>query len=289
VSLVARMPWFDRTGRVSRLKAAVFALTLVPALWIGYQAATGMLIPRPWTEATHQTGVWALRFLLIALAVTPARHIFDRSKIMQVRRMLGLTALTYALAHLAMYMFDQNLDLPKITSEIIMRLYLTIGFIAVVAMVVLGVTSTDGMIRRLGAVRWRRLHLLVHPITILGILHFFMQSKLDASEAALMSGLYVLLLLYRLMIKRRIQLTLFPLAGAAILGALATAGLEASWYGLATRVKAHLILEANLDFDAAIRPAWWVLAAGLALAFASLARRRSKARGPSRPNAVAPA
>lgn len=260
------MPWTDRSDRFSPLKAVALTAALVPALWILIQWQQGWLGPRQLNEAIHQTGSWSVRFLLAALAVTPLRHIGGWTKLIVIRRTLGLTALAYAVAHLGLYAVDQHLDLAKIASEIVLRTYLTIGFVALLGMAVMGATSTDGMIRRLGAARWRRIHAVVHGVAILSVLHFFMQSKIDASEAALMLGFLVLLELYRLMIRRRMPLKPLPLAVAAVFGAGVTALLEAGWYEAATKVAGRAVLEANLDFDVAIRPSWWVLAVGLSVA-----------------------
>lgn len=282
------LPWTDRSGRFSPLKAIAFLSALVPAIWILVQWQQGWLGPRQLNEAIHQTGSWSVRFLLATLAVTPLRHIGGWTKLISIRRMLGLTALAYAVAHLGLYAVDQHLDLAKIASEIVLRTYLTIGFVALLGMAAMGATSTDGMIRRLGAIRWRRLHAIVHGVAVLSILHFFMQSKIDASEAALMLGFLVLLELYRLMIRLRIPLRPVALGGAAALGAGATALLEAGWYEAATKVPGRAVLEANLYFDVAIRPSWWVLAVGLSIAVlgattAAPSPRRGRESGVGRP------
>lgn len=273
-------PWNDRTGRFSALKAATFAATLMPAVWILLEWRLGWLGPRQLNEAIHQTGLWSVRFLIATLAVTPLRHIAGWTRILIVRRMLGLTALAYLMLHFGLYAVDQSLDVTRIATEIALRTYLTIGFVALLAMLALGATSTDGMIRRLGAEKWRRLHGLVHPIAILAILHFFMQSKIDVSEAALMLGFLVLLELYRWLIRRRIPLTPLTLAATGVVGGLATALLEAGWYGVATKIPASAALEANLYFDLAIRPAWWVLGVGLSVALLAAGDRRPAVKRP---------
>lgn len=260
------LPWNDRSGRLSPLKAVALLSALVPAVWILIQWQQGWLGPRQLNEAIHQTGSWSVRFLLATLAVTPLRHIGGWTKLISIRRILGLTALAYGLAHLGLYAVDQHLDLAKIASEIALRTYLTIGFVALLGMAAMGATSTDGMIRRLGTARWRRLHAIVHGVAVLSILHFFMQSKIDASEAALMLGFLVLLELYRVMIRLRMPLKPVPLGLAAVAGAVTAALLEAGWYEAATKVAGRAVLEANLYFDVAIRPSWWVLAVGLAVA-----------------------
>ncbi len=259
-------PWNDRAGRFSALKAAVLLACTVPMALLVAKSLGGMLGSKPLTYAIHDTGDWAVRFLLISLMVTPLRTIANWPKLIIVRRMLGLTALAYVLVHLALYVAEQRYDLIKVASEIIMRFYLTIGFVALLGLVVLGITSTDGMIKRLGSTRWNRLHAAVYALTVLALAHFFIQSKLDVTQAVLMSGFFIWLMSYRALRKRGLAVTALSLAGVAAGAALLTALLEAAWYAGMTGVAASRVLEANLDFSFTIRPAWWVLAAGVVLA-----------------------
>ncbi len=196
------LPWNDRAGRLSALKLGVFAACLAPGLLLAAQWLTVGLGSKPLTYAIHDTGDWAVRFLLLSLLVTPLRSIADWPKLILVRRMLGLTALAYVAVHLSLYVAERNGDLIKVASEIALRFYLTIGFVALAGLVALGVTSNDAMIRRLGAERWNRLHALVYWITALALLHFFLQSRLDVSQPVLMTGFFLWLMGYRLM-KRR--------------------------------------------------------------------------------------
>lgn len=267
-------PWTDRAGRFSPLKAAVFAGTVVPAILIAWSWIAGGLGPRPFEEAIHQTGNWAVRFLLLSLAVTPFRRILRFNKLILVRRMLGLAALSYVLVHFALYVADSRWDLAFVAKEIAVRIYLTIGFLAMLGLIALGATSTDAAIRRLGG-NWNRLHKIVYAIGILGLLHFFMQTKADVFEATLMAGFFILLMLYRLAHWRRFDIAAAPvLISVAALGALMTAATELAWYGLATGVPPMRVLLANLDFSFVIRPGWWALAAGLAVATAAFVQAR---------------
>jgi len=277
--IARKLPWNDRAGRFAPLKAVVLTLVCLPALHLAYRAATGDLGPRPLTEAIHTLGDWTIYLLLITLAVTPARRLFDWSKLIQVRRILGLAALFYILTHFGLYVVDSRLDLGFVAREIVLRVYLLIGFVALLGLVALGVTSTDGMIRRLGAIRWNRLHRLIYVITALGILHYYMQSKLDVSQPVLMTGFFLWLMGYRLMAARGIKEGLLPLVALSVAAALLTAGAEAAWYGIATGVGAWRPFLANLDFSFTIRPAWWVLAAGLAVAVGAEIRKRLKTGG----------
>ncbi len=266
------MPWNDRAGKFSPLKAVVFLALFVPAIWIALSWEARLLGPRPVTQAIHQTGDWAIRILLISLAVTPLRRIADWPKLIVVRRMIGVAALCYALAHFCLYVVDQNFALTRVASEIVLRIYLTIGFIALIGLVCLGVTSTDAAIKKLGH-NWNRLHKLVYGIGILAALHFFMQTKADVYQATLMSGLFVLLMAYRLAHWRGFSLTSpVVLLAVAVVSALATAGLEYAWYGLATGIPPSRVLAANLQFAFSVRPAWWVLAVGIGVAAIPLLR-----------------
>ncbi|GAA4115156.1 sulfite oxidase heme-binding subunit YedZ [Aminobacter aganoensis] len=282
-------PWTDRAGKLSPLKAAAFVGTLVPALLLAYYAATGfpsaaptggLLGPRPFTAAIHHTGDWAIRFLLLSLAVTPLRRIGQWPKLILIRRMLGVAALCYALGHLVLYFFDQNWNVARVVSEIALRIYLTIGFVALLGLVALGATSTDAAISKLGR-NWNRLHKIVYGIGILAALHFFMQSKADVYEPTLMAGFFMLLMFYRLAHWRGLGLTSpWVLIAIAVAAALATVAVEAAWYGLATGVPPGRVLSANLQFSYSIRPAWWILATGLGAAVLGYVRSLGKADAP---------
>lgn len=265
------LPWNDRAGRFSPLHVAAWILVLVPALWLVFDAAAGNLGAKPLTEAIHETGHWAVRLLLVTLALTPLRRITRWNRLVTVRRLIGLSAFAYAVAHLTLYVADQNWDVTKAASEILMRVYLTIGFAALAGLAVLAATSTDAAIRRLGR-RWQQLHRIVYVLVGLGVLHFFLQSKINATEAALMMGFWLLLMGWRIAHSAGARLGApWTLPVVAILAALATATLEAVWYGVATGVPWDRVLEANvMMFTPWPRPAWLVLAVGLVVALVPL-------------------
>ncbi|WP_439573207.1 sulfite oxidase heme-binding subunit YedZ [Phreatobacter sp.] len=273
------LPWNDRAGTLSWLKLTVLLGLLAPGAWIAFQAATGTLGSKPITSAIHQSGDWAVRLLLVGLLVTPLRHVADWPKLIVVRRMIGVAALAYAALHLVFYVVEQAFDLGKVASEIVLRFYLTIGFVALLGLLALGATSTDAMIRRLGGVRWNRLHSLVYPVTALAILHFFLQTRLDVSEPVLMLGFFLWLMGFRLMRRWSVAVSPLSLLGLALAAALLAALAEAGWYAARTGVDASRILEANLDIEFGIRPALWVALSGLLLVAVNLARRPRAARG----------
>jgi methionine sulfoxide reductase heme-binding subunit len=266
------LPWNDRAGRLSGLKLAVFVYTLVPLTWLAVQAPLGWLGSKPLTEAVHQTGDWAVRFLLLSLAVTPLRFVAQWPQLILVRRMLGLAALGYVLLHLLLYISLEAFDLRKVASEIFLRFYLAIGFAALLGLLALGVTSTDGMIRRLGSARWNRLHSIVYGLAALALLHFALQKKLDITEPALMTGFFLWLMGFRLLRKRDAASGPVALGGLAAASAVLTAVAEALWYGTMTGISGWRVLFANLDFAYVIRPAWWVLSAGLVMVAIGLIR-----------------
>src|SRR4051812_40345924 len=197
------MPFLrERSGRWSPVKSVAFTASILPAIWIAYQAATGDLGARPVTEAIHQAGDWALRFLFVTLAITPAQRILHFPRIILARRTLGVASACYAALHLSLYVLDQHFDLFKVASEIVLRIYLLIGAFALAALIALASTSTDGSIRRLGSERWHALHRLVYGIAVLGAVHFFIQSKREIYEPVLMAGFLAWLLAYRVLYRR---------------------------------------------------------------------------------------
>jgi len=257
-----KAPWNERNGRFSRVKAIVFALLFAPAGWIVCQAATGMLDPKPVTEMIHRTGDWAVRLVLLSLLVTPLRRFAQWPKLIAVRRMVGVAAFAYALAHLSLFVVDKKYDFLHVAAEIALRFYLTIGFAAWLGLAALSATSTDAMIRRLGPVRWNHLHQLVYAIAAVAIFHFYLQSKADVSEPVLMMGLYFILMLTRLLQKRG-----WPawgvVVGSAVVAPPATAFLEATWYAIVRHIDFWRVLSANFDPDMSPRPSHYVALVGL--------------------------
>lgn len=273
-TVAGKLPWNDKAGRFSPLKASVLVLVSLPMLWLIYRAVFLGLGARPITEAIHRVGDWTVYLLLITLAVTPARRLFDLSKLILVRRILGISALTYIVTHFLLFILDSKLDLVFVTKEIVLRFYLTIGFVALLGLIALGVTSTDGMIRRLGGQRWNRLHKLIYFIAPLAILHFYIQSKADVSQPVIMSGFYFWLMGYRVMARYGYKEGAIPLVVLSISATVLTVLVEATWYELMTGIGGSRVLAANLSFNFGIRPAMWVLAAGLVVTIAAELSRR---------------
>jgi len=271
----------ERSGRWSPVKIVAFAATLLPALWIAYQAWMGDLGARPITEAIHQSGDWALRLLWITLAVTPAQRILNYPRIVLARRTLGVASACYALLHLSLYILDQHFDLFKVASEIVLRIYLTIGALALTGLIALGSTSTDAAIRRLGTQRWNKLHRIVYGIALLATVHFFIQSKLDTYEPVMMAGFLIWLLAYRALHRLNGGVTPAHLLLLTVATALITAAGEALLYMFTSGVNGWMVLQSHFDLDMEIRPAWWVLAAGLVVTALGAWRQKPARQRPS--------
>ncbi len=268
--------WRDHAGRFSPLKAVTLLLVLYPAIELAVLWALHDLGGRPVTEVLHGLGDWAVRFLLLSLAVTPARSVFDWPGVVRLRRMLGVAAACYAGAHFLLYCVDQKWQLGTVAAEIALRFYLTVGFSALLMLGVLAVTSSDGWQKSLGR-RWKRLHRLVFVLLPLVLFHYFLQSKSDVSDAVFVTGLACWLMLWRLAPKRW-QGRVLLLPPLALLAGLATAGIEAAWYGLATGARAWLVLQANLSVDFGPRPAVTVTLCGLGIFLVALLRRARAGR-----------
>ena len=259
----ASWPWRDRQGRFSWTRLLVLLSAIAPGLVLLWLLETGQLGGEPWKAAAKESGTWAIRFLLISLAITPLRFIAEWPKAATFRRMLGLAALGYALLHLVIYAGYLAWDLAEVVKEITLRLYLTIGFAVLVGLSVLGWTSTDGWQKRLGR-RWKGLHRVVYALAAFALLHEFMQAKSRADNAVLMAGVFLFLMGWRLLpgFTRAKGWALALLAMAAGLGA---AVVEWAWYSASTTLPAARILAANLDWEAG-RPAQGVVMLGLAVA-----------------------
>jgi methionine sulfoxide reductase heme-binding subunit len=269
------MPFLrERSGRWSPVKIVAFVAALLPALWIAYQAAAEELGARAVTEAIHQAGDWALRFLLITLAITPAQRIFHYPRVTLARRTLGVASAGYAILHFSLYVLDQHFDLLKVAREIVLRIYLTIGALGLAGLIALASTSTDAAISRLGSGRWHALHRFVYAIAVLAVVHFFIQSKLNTYEPVLMAGFLIWLLAYRALYRRNGEVTPLHLLLLAVGTAAVTAIGEAMLYLFTSGVDARRVLLAHFDIEMEVRPAWWVLAAGLVAAAAGFWRQK---------------
>ena len=182
-------------------KPLVFAASLIPLLWmmcgaLGWFGAS--LGPDPVKRLEHECGKTALNMLLLTLAVTPVKNLTGLAQLLRLRRMLGLFTFFYACVHFSVYLIlDLELNFRLLGADIVKRPYITVGFTALLCMIPLALTSTNGMMRRLGR-RWQSLHRLIYAIGVLAVWHFYWQVKRDVREPLVYIGILAVLLAYRL-------------------------------------------------------------------------------------------
>lgn len=197
-----------RPEHIKWIKAALFIACLVPLghlVWLGFRQRLGA---NPVEFITHSSGWWALAFLLITLCVTPLRKLAGLPWLLRLRRMLGLYAFFYACLHFLTYVWlDQSFVWKDIVKDIGKRPFILVGFSAFVLLFPLAVTSTNAMVRRLGARRWQGLHRLIYLIAILGVVHFWWLVKKDISEpltfGIVLGALFIIRMLFLLREQRR--------------------------------------------------------------------------------------
>ena len=183
---------------VRLVKPMIFFLALMPFIWLLLKVFQNDLGPDPAQALSIETGEWALRFLLLTLAITPFRQIFRVAEIARLRRMIGLFAFFYASIHFLSWMaFILGFRWLAIAEELVERPYITVGFLAYVILFLLGVTSTNSMVRRLGK-NWKRLHKFVYAASILAIVHLLWILRTDVTEAVIYGVLLAILLGYRI-------------------------------------------------------------------------------------------
>ncbi len=180
------------------IRLVVFINSLVPLALLGWDAARGRLGANPLEFAIRTTGVLALVFLLLSLAVTPLRKALGIAWMVKLRRMLGLYGFFYALLHLLTYMwFDKLFNFSAVIEDVWKRPFITVGMASFILLVPLAVTSTTGMIKRLGGKRWGRLHKATYVAAAGGVIHYYMLVKADTREPLLFALVLAILLGYR--------------------------------------------------------------------------------------------
>jgi sulfoxide reductase heme-binding subunit YedZ len=181
-------------------KPVLFALALLPLAWLFYAAAADQLGANPAEALIRSLGDWTLRFLCLALAVTPLRVLTHTPALARFRRMVGLWVFFYAVLHLLAYaVFDMELDVGEMLLDVVKRPFILVGTLALALLALLAATSFNGAIGWLGAKRWRALHRAVYAVAALSVLHFFWMraGKNDFAEVALYAAVLVLLLGWR--------------------------------------------------------------------------------------------
>jgi sulfoxide reductase heme-binding subunit YedZ len=179
-------------------KVTIFVLCLVPLVLVGVRTVQGNLTANPVEFLQHFTGDWALRLLILCLAVTPLRKLLNLPNLIRFRRMLGLFAFFYLCLHLLTYIGpDQGFDLAGMWRDVQKRRFITVGFIGFVLLIPLAVTSTNGWVRRLGGRRWQMLHRAIYISAICGVIHYYWLVKSDVRKPLFYGVLVAILLLWR--------------------------------------------------------------------------------------------
>jgi methionine sulfoxide reductase heme-binding subunit len=265
-------PWQDRDRRFSWLKAGVFVLLFVPAIWLVYKVETEQFGPVPLGGMTYWSGLSATGLLMLALAITPAATISGWARLILVRRMIGVAALAYTLAHLIIYFALRFWNFASIAHEMLTRVSLILATLATIGLIALGTTSTDGAIRRMGAGKWQRLHDAIYVISGLAIIHYLLSPDIYPDQY-LMSGMFCWLMLWRVLKRRGVGTDARALALIAVVSSLFTALLEIGWIWAYQGYAVSEILSIYFTFDLGTPPALKILALGLLIALAALGRQ----------------
>ena len=182
-------------------KVFAFLLCLVPLFRLGWRGYQQNLGANPIEKITHTTGDWTIWFLLITLSVTPFRKLLNQPKLARFRRMLGLFAFFYGCLHLMTWMWlDKFFDLSEMWHDVLKRRFITVGMLAFVCLIPLAITSTNGWVRRLGFVRWQRLHRLVYFSALAGVIHYYWLVKSDVRLPLFYGAILAVLMTYRLVV-----------------------------------------------------------------------------------------
>ena len=188
--------------KISFPKFVVFVNSLIPLVLLLTDLYRGRVGPNPLEFVTRTTGMLALVFLSVTVAITPLRRIFGVNSLVKFRRMLGLFAFFYGLLHLVTYVwFDRQFDVAGTIKDVAQRPFILVGMTAFLLMLPLAITSTNRMVKRLGGKRWARLHTLVYVAAILGAVHFWMLVKSDVRLPLTFGFIILFLLGYRLLVK----------------------------------------------------------------------------------------
>jgi methionine sulfoxide reductase heme-binding subunit len=270
-------PWQDRKRGFSWLKAGTFALMFVPAIWLIYQVGAEQFGPVPLGGMTYWSGLWATAILLLALAVTPALTILRWGGLIIVRRMIGVTALAYTVAHIIIYFALRFWDFAHIAHEMATRLSLIVATVATLGLVALGATSVDAAVQRMGARGWHRLHSTIYVVAALALVHYLLSPDIYP-EQYLMSGMFFWLMVWRVLNRRGRGTDPRSLAMLAAASCLFTALFEAGWIWVYHGYEPAQTLGNNFTLVLGISPAWKMLALGLLIVLAAAGRQAPRFR-----------
>jgi len=276
-------PWQDRNRQFSWLKASTFALLLLPAIRSAYLFGIDDYGVVPLAGLTYWSGVWATVILLMALAVTPAATIFRWPALIDVRRMIGVTALVYTVAHMVIYFAFRRWDVAIIANDMMTRLTLVVATLSTVGLIVLGVTSVDAAVRYMGAKNWQRLHTANYVISALAILHVVL-ARGTYAEQYVLTAIFFWLMVWRVLARYRLGANAKALAMLAVASCLVAAFLEAGFLWSRRGFDVWETLGYNFTLailDVAYPPAWQVLALGLLVALGAAGREALRLKAPS--------
>jgi methionine sulfoxide reductase heme-binding subunit len=276
-------PWQDRSRRFSRLKATTFALMLWPAIrtaWLVGAGGYGSTWPLALPALTYWSGVWATVILLMALAVTPAVAIFRWPALADVRRMIGVTALVYTIAHMVIYFAFRRWDFANITTDMTTRLTLIVATLSTIGLIVLGATSVDAAVKYMGAKNWQRLHTTNYVISALAILHVLL-ARGTYTEQYVLTAIFFWLMAWRVLARYGLGTDAKVLAMLAVASCGVAASLEAVFLWARRGFNVWDTLGVNFDLavlDFGYPPAWQMLALGLVVALAAARGEAVRAR-----------
>ena len=276
-------PWQDRRRRFSWLKTITFALMLWPALrtaWLVGTGGYGSTWPLALPALTYWSGVWATVILLMTLAVTPAAAILRWPALVDVRRMVGVTALVYTIAHVLIYFAFRRWDVTSIVTDMTTRLTLVVATLSTIGLIVLGATSVDAAVNFMGAKNWQRLHTMNYAISALAILHVLL-ARGTYTEQYVLTAVFFWLMAWRVLARYGLGTDAKVLAMLAAVSCLVAALLEAGflWGRRGFDVWDTLGVNFNLAvLDFGYPPAWQLLALGLVITIAAAARQALRAK-----------
>src|SRR5215470_16158757 len=249
-----------------------------PALWLIDQLRTGEFGPVPMGGLTYWSGLWATALLLLALAITPAVTILRFGRLVIVRRMIGVAALVYTIAHIIIYFALRLWDFRQIAHEMVVRPSLILATLATLGLIALGATSLDAVVERMGASGWQRLHNIVYVTTALALIHYLLSPGIFPDQY-LTCGLFFWLMAWRLLARRRLGTAVSALAALAVVSSLLTALLEAFWIWAYHGYEPLGTLANNLSLELGVPAAWKVLLLGLMVCLAAALRQAYDRRG----------
>jgi methionine sulfoxide reductase heme-binding subunit len=239
----------------------------VPAIWLVYQVGTEQFGPVPLGGMTYWSGLWATALLMLALAITPVLTLSRWGRLIIVRRMIGVTALAYTIAHTIIYFALRFWNFASIAHEMATRLSLILATLATMGLIALGATSLDAAVRRMGAKGWQRLHNAIYVISALALIHYLLSPDIYP-EQYLMSGIFFWLMVWRVLNRRGQGTNAGALALLAVASCLFTALLEAGWIWAYHGYEMSEILGVYFTLALGIPAALQVLALGLLIAVA---------------------